>query len=285
MGNAVEESANATKALHCPIATRREAVTARDHHPPVRQFFQIEVTTVCNFRCFYCIGRSWRPRHMPMDLFAAILGELPSGSHIVSLQGEGEPLAHPRFWEMVERVVRAGHVPYTITNGSLVQATRMAAFFPTVGFSLDTLDPIEAERIGRRNLKRVLARFKALCHAMGPGRIIVHTVDLGQNLAPLREYLSRCGVLRHAVQPLQGKPDYRRNYPDWRIPTIPRRGICRALQNPDGRYFTVDGIGLPCPYIKDLRAYRSDDLLCADFQAGRVPAVCEGCRELGEAGA
>jgi MoaA/NifB/PqqE/SkfB family radical SAM enzyme len=212
--------------------------------------------------------------------FEAILGRLPPGRHVVSLQGEGEPLAHPDFWHMAERVARAGYVPYTITNGSLVDPARMAALFPTVGFSLDTLDAAEAERIGRRHLKRVLARFDALCRAMEPWRIVVHSVDIGQNLAPLRAFLAARGVAQHIVQPLQGKPDYRAGYPGWEVAAIRRRGICRHLVNPTGRYFTVAGLGLPCAYIKDTAAYRSDAQLRAEFMAGRVPAACAGCREL-----
>jgi hypothetical protein len=248
--------------------------------PSAPGFFQIEITTVCNFRCFYCIGRRWAPRHMPPTTFEAILGRLPPGHHVVSLQGEGEPLAHPDFWRMAERVASASYVPYTITNGSLVDPVRMAALFPTVGFSLDTVDAAEAERIGRRHLKRVLARFDALCRAMGPQRIVVHSVDLGQNLAPLCAFLAARGVANHIVQPLQGKPDYRVGYPDWDVAAVRRCGICRHLARPTGRYFTVDGLSLPCAYIKDTAAYRSDALLRAEFQAGRVPAACAGCREL-----
>lgn len=254
------------------------AAPVRNPRPAVRHFFQIEVTTVCNFRCFYCIGRTWHGRHMALDLFEDILDRLPRGRHVVSLQGEGEPLAHPRFWGMAEKVVQAGFVPYTITNGSLIDPARIEALFPTIGVSLDTLDPVEAERIGRRQLKRVLARFDALCRRMGPQRINVHSVDLGQNLEPLRAFLKQRGIKRHVVQPLQGKADYRKLYPAWELAERPRHGACRNLVDAATRYFNIDGVSLPCCFIKDISAYRSDNHLRAEFAASRIPKVCAGCR-------
>lgn len=246
------------------------------------RFFQIEVTTVCNFRCFYCIGRSWRPMHMKMELFESILRVLPQGNHQVSLQGEGEPLTHPHFWEMTTHVIEAGFKPYTITNGSLVDPERMAALFPTVGFSIDTIDPLEAERIGRRHLYRVLQRFEALFLRMGPGRVIVHSVDFGQDLGPLRAFLARLGVERHIVQPLQSKQDYRKRYPDRQLSNVigRPRGPCRYLTNSATRFFNVDGLSLPCPFIKDVANYISDEHLCSQFVVGRVPEVCLGCRAI-----
>ncbi len=248
-------------------------------------FFQIEVTTACNFRCFYCIGRSWQPRHMRMEQFEVILGRLPNGRHTVSLQGEGEPLAHPQFWSMAEKVIDAGFIPYTITNGSLVDAERMAALFPTVGVSLDTLDAEEAERIGRRDLPRVLRRFDALCRAMGAERIIVHSVDLGQDLTPLRSFLAERGIRRHVVQPLQHKEDYRQRYPE-RVSSLSKSvpgGPCSYLMRPRMRFFDVRGRGLPCPYIKNPAYYRSDDELRRDFAAAMIPSACAGCGEIGAA--
>ncbi len=220
---------------------------------------------------------------MKMDLFDAILRRLPRGNHIVSLQGEGEPLIHPQFWTMVKQVVEAGFTPYTITNGSLVDAERMAALFPVVGFSLDTLDPAEAERIGRFELERVLQRFIALRRAMGPGRIIVQSVDYGQDLAPLRALLARFSLKQHVIQPIQRKTDYRQRYPEMCLPgnAVGPCSPCHHLAAPTMRFFTVDGVELPCVYIKDVTHYHSEDELLMEQLAGKVPKVCEGCRELG----
>ena len=115
-------------------------------------FFQFEVTTHCTFICFYCAGRDMPQKHMDWDIFERLLAGLPQGRHVVSLQGEGEPTLHPRFWDMAAAVRRCGYEPTTITNGYEIDVARMAAEMQTVAVSLDTLDEAEATRIGRLKL-------------------------------------------------------------------------------------------------------------------------------------
>lgn len=245
-------------------------------------FFQIEITTACNFRCFYCIGRTWKPRHMTWELFESVIEQLPRGRHIVSLQGEGEPLAHPRFWQMLGRVLALGYQPYLITNCSFPRTPELAKYVPTVGVSLDTLDREEADSIGRFRLDRVLANFEALLALAGPSRIVVHTVDFGQDRTALDDYLRRHGVKQQIVQPLQTKEDYRQRYVH-RVQAVPASlspGACANLLQPRMRFFNIDGISMPCSYIKDASRYESTARLRADFAEGKVPDACRGCREL-----
>lgn len=246
-------------------------------------FIQIEITTVCNFSCFYCAGRDMPQRNMAISAFDALLRKLPQGRHVVSLQGEGEPVAHPRFFEMAAKVWRAGHRPYLITNCSLPRTRLLPKVIPMIAVSLDTMDPAEADRIGRKRLDRVVANFEALLTTAGPRRIVVHTVDYGQDRRPLEAYLRRCGIGRHIVQPLQVKEDYRQRYPERVVaPAMPAAPApCAYLVYPKMRFFNIDGLEMPCSYIKDAAQYESADALRGDFSCGRVPAVCTGCRELG----
>ena len=111
------------------------------------------------------------------------LKKLPDGRYTVSLQGEGEPMAHRDFWRMAERVTQLGKVPYTITNGSLMRhPQRLADAFEAIGVSIDTLDAVEAERIGRLRLPRVLKNLERLLAHMSAERVIVHTVDYDLSL-------------------------------------------------------------------------------------------------------
>ena len=137
--------------------------------------FQIEVTTHCTFTCFYCAGRDMAQRHMDWPVFEQILACIPAGQHVVSLQGEGEPTLHPRFWDMVSGVRARGFAPTTITNGYEIDPVRMAAELPNVAVSIDTLDEAEATRIGRLKLHRVLANLDRLLAVMGPERIRIMT--------------------------------------------------------------------------------------------------------------
>ncbi|MDO5483729.1 MAG: radical SAM protein [Desulfovibrionaceae bacterium] len=71
---------------------------------------QLEVSSVCAGRCIYCPhttrAETWRSRHMEAKVFAA-LWPLIRASERVHLQGWGEPLLHPRFFEFVSLARRA----------------------------------------------------------------------------------------------------------------------------------------------------------------------------------
>jgi MoaA/NifB/PqqE/SkfB family radical SAM enzyme len=254
--------------------------------PALSRYIQIELTTICNFACYYCAGRDMPQRHMDWAVFEAIVARLPAHSGItVSLQGEGEPTLHPRFWDMVERVRQGGHQTYTITNGTRVEASRFKQGLDSVGVSIDTFDPDEAERIGRFNLPKVLANFEALLQAMGPDRVVVHTVRYGQPIEPLVAYLRQLGVSRHIVQPLQIKDDYARRYADQPLvlhrPQAPVHAYrCAFLDTPRMRFFDIDGTEMPCCFIKDASVYTSMADLRQTLAARQVPPACAGCREL-----
>ncbi|MDQ7785248.1 MAG: hypothetical protein RDU20_20350, partial [Desulfomonilaceae bacterium] len=71
---------------------------------PRLDWIQVEVTSHCNAECVYCphavSKRSRHQTHMSMDTFEKLLPFFRRTAH-VHLQGWGEPLLHPRFFEMV----------------------------------------------------------------------------------------------------------------------------------------------------------------------------------------
>jgi MoaA/NifB/PqqE/SkfB family radical SAM enzyme len=61
---------------------------------------QFEITTRCNFDCFYCAGRAMRQGDMSYEVFIDLLArhvERNGTPDTVSLQGEGEPTLHHDF--------------------------------------------------------------------------------------------------------------------------------------------------------------------------------------------
>ena len=269
-----------------PLDAHRSAPQAQ---VPFPRMVQIEITTRCNYDCFYCAGRVMPQRDMDRDLALGIISRLPRGAGgVVSLQGEGEPSAHPGFWDFVEAVLARGWVPHSILNGTRIAAQRIAQAFPRIGVSIDTIDPALADRIGRYNVAKVIRNVESLVREMGGERVTIHMTDFGQDLQALSAFVRRLGA-RQIIQPLQAKDDYLIHYAS-RLPGgfhlqrsgehMPKRYSCLYLEQPLMRYYTLDGTEMPCCYIKDATAFESVADLRATLSARDVPRACKGCRFL-----
>jgi MoaA/NifB/PqqE/SkfB family radical SAM enzyme len=263
----------------CAFARHEQETDGRKAGGDVRpMFIQIEITTHCNFTCFYCAGRDMAQKHMSWATFADLLAKLPKGRHTVSLQGEGEPIVHPKFWKMIEAIGARGHIPYTITNGSRLKADLIARHFPQLGISLDTLDETEATRIGRLQLPKVLRNLERLVQTYDPRRIRIHTVDYGQDIEPIKQYLKRLGIRRQLVQPLQRKDDYAYRYPALRPVRLERYTYrCHYIDKPSMKYFNIDGQEFPCCFIKNKANFVSTQHIRESLARREVPASCRGC--------
>jgi len=90
--------------------------------PPL-DWVQVEVTTHCNGLCVYCphtlMHKDWANRHMPIELFNALVPFLKH-TDLVYLQGWGEPLLNPHFFEMVRICKGQGKRVGFTTNGMLL---------------------------------------------------------------------------------------------------------------------------------------------------------------------
>jgi len=243
---------------------------------------QFEITTRCNFDCFYCAGRLMRQGDMPYETFASLLERHIAEYGIpdtVSLQGEGEPSLHHNFFELAELVRQKGSRPYTITNGTHKHPERFAGLFPEVGVSVDTLDEAVARKIGRYNLPRVLSFIEAL--ASQGIVVVVHSVEHPQHTPPIREWCREKGY-SHVIQPLQTKPDYAFRYrPRRALPASAGHFSCGYLEHPRMRYYSLDAQEFPCPFIKDATVYPGLSSLLQSQNSGTRPGCCSGCRHGG----
>lgn len=90
---------------------------------PELDWVQVEITTRCNARCSYCprtaLGDRWNSQDMPLALFRSLLCCLGQ-TRQVHLQGWGEPLLHPDFFEMVRVCKGKGLAVSTTTNGNVL---------------------------------------------------------------------------------------------------------------------------------------------------------------------
>ncbi len=245
------------------------------------RYYQLETTTRCNFACFYRAGRDMPQEDMAWETFQHIVDSIKHENCTVSLQGEGEPSLHPRFMAMARYVLSKGHIPYSILNASRVDAEELSAVFPRLGFSVDTLDPDRAERIGRYSLPKVLRNIDSLCERMAPQRITIMTVDMGQPSDELKTWVRQRGFGRHIVQPLSPKSDYARRYTVNTEAIMPRQAsICKYLERNLTHFYRWDGEELPCCFMKDSTGFTSVAELRGVLASSLPVMSCQGCVQL-----
>ncbi len=147
---------------------------------------QVDVTTVCNFKCKMCpIHFVEQERsHIDMSVFRAIIDSL-DGVNEVSLVGLGEPFCHPLLTEAIRYCKDRGMVVKTTTNGVLMNTDeKMHALIDSgldsLSVSIDALRPPAEEADGHpvgaaiRNVERLTA-LKRERGATTP-RIIIQSV-------------------------------------------------------------------------------------------------------------
>ena len=148
---------------------------------PLPQYVQIEPVGQCNLRCRMCPiqfrtdGTHGSPAFMPFDTFRNLIDQF-DGAVELHLQGLGEPLLHPRFFDMVSYASARGIRVSTNTNMTIMteeHARRcVASGLDTMYVSLDGATPeaYEAIRVRARlhkvlrNLRRLMAAKAAAAH-------------------------------------------------------------------------------------------------------------------------
>jgi MoaA/NifB/PqqE/SkfB family radical SAM enzyme len=129
-------------------------------------FLNLEPTTRCNFECWYCVGRHMEQADIAVDRFVRILDNFP-GMKTLALVGEGEPLMHKEFFDMVKIARDRGITVGTISNGSTFSKSNIekscASGINYISISIDSTNPEQfaASRIGG-NLEKVLQNIQNL---------------------------------------------------------------------------------------------------------------------------
>jgi MoaA/NifB/PqqE/SkfB family radical SAM enzyme len=169
---------------------------------PRWHYLQVEVTTRCNLPgCIMCPRTAWPERWQAQDLswetFEALLPSPKFFSH-VHLSGWGEPLLHPRLWDMA-RALRAQGLKVSLTTNGLglneeVQM-RVLEHLDMVAISLDgaRAETYESVRPGA-DFHRLVQQVAALCsrkRSLGLERpeVVLLFLKMRPNLAELPEFL------------------------------------------------------------------------------------------------
>jgi len=141
--------------------TEQQGVRTRVAAP---SYVQLEPVGQCNLRCQMCPIQYRRdgppegpPAFMDFALFARLVDELAPAADHLHLQGLGEPMMHPRFFEMVRYAGARGMRVTTNSNLTLLNERRaeecVRSGLDELHVSIDGATPATYERI------RVRARF------------------------------------------------------------------------------------------------------------------------------
>ncbi len=119
---------------------------------------EIELTNRCNLACVQCLrSRGLKPYELgelSFDNYARILAQFPNVLHL-GLNGFGEPLLHPRFFDIVAytRRERPWCKISIYSNGMLIDADRagklMDCGIKDVNISIDAATPLTYQRVRR----------------------------------------------------------------------------------------------------------------------------------------
>ena len=178
---------------------------------------QVEVTSLCPGQCVYCPHttrkKDWRSRHMSAETFAA-LHPLVRRARRVHLQGWGEPLLNPAFFDFAAAARLAGCAVSTTTCGLLLTPDTAAGLvrcgLDVVAFSLTGVD--EAGNAFRRGipLSAVAAGIAALQEAKRRAKSPLPHIHLAylllasqaEAIAGLPALMARLGVSTAVVSTL-----------------------------------------------------------------------------------
>jgi radical SAM protein with 4Fe4S-binding SPASM domain len=165
------------------------------------EYIQIEPVGQCNLRCQMCSIQFRQdgppygpPAFMDFDTFTSIIDQFPRLKEI-HLQGLGEPMMHPRFFDMVEYATNRGIQVSTNSNLTLLNDRRaercIISGLHSLHISMDAATAGTYERIRVRahfdrvvnNIERILAARQRSGSAQPHLRMVM--VIMRQNLPEL----------------------------------------------------------------------------------------------------
>jgi MoaA/NifB/PqqE/SkfB family radical SAM enzyme len=217
----------------------------------------IEPTTRCNFNCWYCIGRHMKQDDIDFDGFVAALNNFPT-LKILALVGEGEPLMHKQFFDMVKLAKDRGIRVVTLSNGSAFSESVVKKLCESevdyISISIDSTDAATfADSRIDGDLNRVLDGIKKLTayrDANGykypligvKGSLFDHTRN---EMPAIVQAAKQCGVdMFESFQPLNPKRSYVKIYPADKVHLLQQNQVV-------AQKITADYASLPLPSIVD----------------------------------
>lgn len=163
----------------------------------------IEITSYCNYRCTMCphsLTGNQLAENMSLEKIMKLENLFPYCKRVM-IQGDGEPLMHPKFIEISEYISGFGCVLCTTTNLSLLTeetACVLAEKYELITVSCDAGNKNLYETIrANGSFEKFFSNLHLLMSYADPNKVVVNAVIMKQNIAFLDEllqYLSGFGI-------------------------------------------------------------------------------------------
>jgi radical SAM protein with 4Fe4S-binding SPASM domain len=162
---------NAQPADHLRYGHGHGAVASARKRRPIVVW---NITRTCNLRCIHCYSDSMAqiyPGELDWNQMKKVVADL-AGYEVPSLLfSGGEPMIHPRFFDLVDLATEKGLKLTISTNGTLItkeKAARLkAAGVAYVGISLDGIGEIHDHFRGKEGAFKAAVRGFRHCHEVG----------------------------------------------------------------------------------------------------------------------
>jgi len=173
--------------------------------PPLPETLMIEVTNACNLKCTMCRNPEMQRKtgRISFELLEKILVQAKdAGVRNIALYTTGEPLMHPRIYEIIERVKAAGFYAYLTTNALLLDEERIQRLLSTgidsIKYSLDGLNKQEYESIRIQGdydkLMEILSLLKNQRDRTAPDvKLLMGVILAKYNIRDKEKYIQRYG--------------------------------------------------------------------------------------------
>ena len=173
---------------------------------PQLDWIQVEISSYCNASCVYCphwaFRTNWQNRFLPLGAFRELVPAF-SNTHLVYLQGWGEPFMHPQFFEMLQIAKKAGCRVGTTTNGTLLNRELIEKIvsegLDVIGFSLAGVNKKNDKIRKGTHIKKVLLCLEEIRRAKDRYRVDNPEIHIAYML------------LRSGLDDLETLPDFLAN--------------------------------------------------------------------------
>jgi radical SAM protein with 4Fe4S-binding SPASM domain len=223
------------------------------------------ITRTCNLRCVHCYSDSQAMGYtgeLAWEQMESVVSDLAAYQVPSLLLSGGEPLVHPRFFDLVEKASSAGLKLTISTNGTLITPEKAAllkkANVAYVGISLDGIGKIHDEFRRKEGAFDAAVRGFRACHEVGQktGLRLTLTRHNVENIERILDFIDEEQIQRvcfyHLVPAGRGAslqvltPDESRHALDTLITRVEawgRQGVNRELltvaQPADGAYLLL----------------------------------------------